>query len=482
MENEYGIMGKVSIPKEKRTEFNENVLKIFKSCGIRKTENIKLAGKMVTVVHTPEPDANGIVEFDYSVFEMFKKKTSYYDMNTCELHVTDQGYGALGAIVNMIMVMQDAYSSEHCFFMHDQKIERVEGYAYMIEETTGIILSFPNRQKVWDMLLFLKSHNRHDEINLDEILDIVPSHFCNIDIEELKTCLICSSSSVQEPKEWFDRKKENIKYISTDQRTFYAYELFQKLIKSKGKKEIDKFLKELLDSQISDRECLSQHEDEWGILAEISLYDLPGCIVTAYGWAAKEKFWDLWFSLGINGYKDINRIQDLNNKETANEPSENSTEREERDFYKNILRNNEDEFLEFWDDQELYLSDSMKKNLRKWKHLYEKADEVCAAKISIEIFLADILSEMQNIWKCRYADKKLINEFMANSNDIRYRKALLVFRQILDMYSGDFPELTASQEKEWVIKKYVKKADRLQISGYASLLINNSRRAKLLGF
>lgn len=87
MDNRYWIEGKVNIPEERREEFNENVRKLFRLCGIRKLEEIEIAGKLCTVVHEPEPDGQGIISFDYSVFERQKRKISTYDMNTCELHV-----------------------------------------------------------------------------------------------------------------------------------------------------------------------------------------------------------------------------------------------------------------------------------------------------------------------------------------------------------------------------------------------------------
>ena len=73
MDNGYWIEGKVSIPEGRRAEFNENVRKLFRLCGIRKLEEIEIAGKICTVVHEPEPDDRGILSFDYSVFEEFEQ-------------------------------------------------------------------------------------------------------------------------------------------------------------------------------------------------------------------------------------------------------------------------------------------------------------------------------------------------------------------------------------------------------------------------
>lgn len=68
-ENIHRIEGKVNIPEYKREEFNRNVFKILKMCGIRKIVEMEISGQNVTVVCMPEADENGTVSFDYSIFE-----------------------------------------------------------------------------------------------------------------------------------------------------------------------------------------------------------------------------------------------------------------------------------------------------------------------------------------------------------------------------------------------------------------------------
>lgn len=49
-DNIFCLAGKVDIPAEKRNEMNRHVLEIMDKCGIRKTVEMKVAGKRVTVV------------------------------------------------------------------------------------------------------------------------------------------------------------------------------------------------------------------------------------------------------------------------------------------------------------------------------------------------------------------------------------------------------------------------------------------------
>ena len=71
----YRLEGTVMIPDNKKDEFNRYILQILDACGIRKTERIELDGRPITVVRRPEPDGQGIVSFDYSIFEKKKRKT-----------------------------------------------------------------------------------------------------------------------------------------------------------------------------------------------------------------------------------------------------------------------------------------------------------------------------------------------------------------------------------------------------------------------
>ena len=66
-------------------------------CGIRKTAEMEAAGKKAIVVSPVYPDENGIVSFDYSIFEKKKRKISTYDMNTCELHTKTEAMMSLAS-------------------------------------------------------------------------------------------------------------------------------------------------------------------------------------------------------------------------------------------------------------------------------------------------------------------------------------------------------------------------------------------------
>lgn len=477
MNCQYRLEGMVSIPEEKRELFHENILKLLDFGGIRKLKEIEIDKKIITAACKPRPDDKGIVRFDYSIFEDRKREESYYDMNTCELYSTDRGYAEFGVIMNAVMVMQEAYSAEHCYFMDGHKICDVYGYALLIEQLTGVKLHFANREKFWNMLLYFRSAGKYDETVYDEIWEKFPDGYGDMDLDQFLTYRISSFHEPMKPKDGLPLKKSEIKDARIIERAYYAYELFRDLVSHDKNEEVRDFLKNLLELNIAERECIARQDDVFGNIAEVSLYDLPAIIVAAYGWAVQEEFWDLWFSLEITGYQDVYRKDD-EEKEIKKE-----NEKEIKlEFYKVICRGNEDEFLEFEDNRQLYLSESMKENLEKWKDKFMAADE--ADGICVETYLADVLLELRDIWGCRYVGEELIKEFMAHGDDIRFKKALLVFRQLMDSDLEYFPELTAGQAKEWVVKQwsYRRSEDKIELSGYAALLTNHVRRFELLGF
>lgn len=304
MDHIYHLEGRVSIPAERKAEFNENVLNILRVCGIRKRMEMEIAGKYVTVVREPEEDKDGMVAFDYSIFEKQKRQVSFYDMNTCELHVTERGYCEFGLVINLIMTMQEAYSTEHCYLMNKDQVCDVYWYAVLIERTIGLKLAFPNREKIWDMLLFFKTSGKYETMTYEDLWDTFPHGYADISLKQLIGCFI-SDQSAHRPEKCFEGGKSELQQANTGQRTYYAYQLLQKLVKEKETKEIEDFLRIMLEQDLTEREKLAGRKDDFGLLAAISLYDLPMCIVAAFGWAIGEEFWNTWFSLGITGYKDI---------------------------------------------------------------------------------------------------------------------------------------------------------------------------------
>lgn len=486
----YKLAGIVSIPEEKKAEFNQYILQILIKCGIRKAKRIALGEQKIPVVRHPMPDEKNIVHFDYSIFEGKKRKTSFYNMNTCELVSHDRGYNEFGVVMNMIMVMQEAYSEEHCYFMCEDRPHSVDAYALMIREVLGISLRFPRRSKMWDMLLFFKNTREYQSVTSKMIWSTFPYGLCNFIPEHFFVVYSIDSEMKEILIKSFRGEAFQVKETPQEKFLYYVYQNMIKFTEKKERKFLEEFLHKLLDADLQKRQELTE-DKKYGTIAAASLYVLPPVIVLGYALAVHKDFWDVWRRLEIKGYSEIiaendNERTDICKKDKRSLP-----------FYKAIRRDYEDEFIEFWEGGSLCLSENMKKCLLDWKADFAKISMEEA--FDMESSLTKIVTELNQYFECRFVDMGFITEFMEHREDGNYKKALLFYRELIDrnhqhfLIQARFPVHTAMSGgcfREWIKKKIIRwiirndrhKFELTAMSAFQSLLINHSRRYEILGF
>ena len=303
-DNRYQLAGEVNVPAEKRDEMNQYVLEIIDKCGIRKTEKMTVAGAEVTVVGPAQPNADGIVVFDYSIFERKQTEISTYDLNTCELHTEDRGYGEFGLVMNMIMILQEAYTDGGCYLVEYGELCNAGGYLLLLQGVLGKRITLPGRIRMWDTYLFFRNSEEYPNIEYKDLLDDYSEFYGELDLEQLITVF-----DVENPEQMFSHTKqiscrEEINSVGPPSRTEYAYQIFCGLNEDE-KDTMESFLVELLSLDFSERKELSARPDEKGIVAELSLYVLPAHLILAYAQAVEKDFWEIWNSFGGNGYSDI---------------------------------------------------------------------------------------------------------------------------------------------------------------------------------
>ncbi|MCM1082310.1 MAG: hypothetical protein NC393_02630 [Clostridium sp.] len=468
----YKLEGTVAISENKRDEFNRYILQLLDSCGIRKTEKMVLGGQVITVVRQPKPDEHGIVRFDYSIFEKKKRDVAEYDLNTCVLTVQDRGYDEFGVVMNMIMVMQEAYSEEHCYLMYHDNPCKIEGYAYLIKSVLGITLRFRHRERMWDMLCFLKRTGNYPDLTPRMILNSHSFDFCKLIDEQLFAAILIDSDELTTPRELFEGGKSEIKTARAGQLPYYVYQTIKPMIESGNEENVKAFLRKLLDADLQERQELAE-EFNYGTIAEVSLYALPSIIVQGYAYAVSRKFWDAWEELGIKGYSEVIKEEENTKEEKKKEPEGYFP------FYKAIRRDNEDEFIEFWKEKDLCLSDDMRECLSDWKENFTKTSlEDC----DMETLLAQIITELDQEWGCRFVDQKFVLEFLEHQEDNNYRKALFFYRDFMNRDACYFPELTRMQAIRWVLRYNRRSFDFKAMGAFSSLLTNHRRRQEILGF
>lgn len=468
-DNIFQLAGKVNVPAEKRHEMNKHVLEIMDKCGIRKTAEMTVAGEKVTVVGPARPNGDGIVLFDYSIFEKKKRNISTYNMNTCEFYTEDRGYNEFGVVMNMIMVLQEAYTNGGCYFIKSGKLYHVEIYLLLIQGVLGEKITLPGRIRMWEVYLFFRNSEEYKNVTYKDLLEDYSKGYGELDIEQLLAVFEVEDKKLIFPDKKMISCRNEINSATPCIRTEYAYRIFCGMDEA-GKIAMKSFLAELLNADFAKRKELSARQDEKGIIAELSLYVLPARLVLAYAQAVEVDFWEIWDSLGAKGYSDI--IQE-------NAPKDTEDDFRTLPFYKVIQRKDEDEFLEFWDGSNLILSQDMKECIRRWEKQINGIS--VPSTVSTEHFLAEIIARLECGY-CRYVDETFVTEFIEHGEELNYQKVLILIQQLLNKGQEYFPELTGEQADEWIIRGAKDRFDYIEISALTSLLTNKEQRNIMFGF
>lgn len=479
-EDMYYIAGKVNVPEEKREEFNRYVLELLYKCGIRRLVKRKVNGRSFNLVEQPKPDKNGIVKFNYSIFEKKERKINTYNMNTCELVTPDRGYDEFGVAMNLIMVLQECYSDGSCYFMSEgTPCYYVDGYLELLNYLLGVIFDMPHRRRAWEVVHFFGTSCPDEDVDkiIKKYFFFIPymNGMHKYDSAEALPTLFLQDDKIDIREATYAMERSDINENSIGYLHELLYMKITDLLKN-GEDKIGDYIGRLITMDKKHREELAKREDEFGIIAEISLYVLPPVLVHAYGVAIGKSFWDVWNDYGIDGpgYRDIIRKPGVNIRD------ESKAEDYMLPYYKAIRRENQDEFLEFWDGDNLILSENMENAIQDWKDTFHKLQ--VPANYDTEKELADILTELDELWNRRYVDLEFVKEVKKYKKDDNYKKALMVLKSTMDEYATWFPELTRTQANRWVAKGGMDVIGYVKMQSFTSLMINHKQRKNIFGF
>ena len=238
------------------------------------------------------------------------------------------------------------------------------------------------------------------------------------------------------------------------------------------KKILEDFLKKLLCLPRPGREELAETENNFGIIAELSLYVPPACVVSTFALLEQKPFWDTWDKL-ITGSSYTDIVGDDDKEEKLSE------EWVKVPFNKIIFRENEDEFLEFWDGENLILSDNMKERIQVWKGFIDKQED--QPTLRVEPYLGETLAYIEKEWPCSYIDETFVEKILNHQDDPAWRKILLVLRRIVDDGIELFPEMNRKMAVLWLESTRMP-FDATAIAAYCSLMENDVARQRVFGF
>ncbi|MBR6229477.1 MAG: hypothetical protein IKQ97_07050 [Eubacterium sp.] len=465
LENTYRMAGEVTIPDEKRDEFNRRVLRILDRGGIRKTHRMQVGNHEITVLVPATPDENGIVSFNYSIFEKMEREVATFNTITGELIAPDRGYSEYAIVVSAIMVLQEAYSSTPCFFTHEGKPEQIKVCIAIIDDLLGETIHLHYRPDVWKLYSFFHESNEYDDIDIFEAYRL-----CNAkSIEQIIMVICLLEENIELTDEVGGMCRAEMQNAKNKDKREYLYRLF---LKHPDETSFEEWLSELLSSDLETRLKLSEASDDYGEIAEISTHFYSQVVAKIYSTARGEDFWQVWDRIGQNCYDDI--IHEDEKYSIILDDDHLSFKLREA-----IQRDTDDEMLEWWDGQNLQLSDEMTRNIDLWKNMFTNI--TIPSQLDAEQLLGDILYEMSDCWDCRYVDKAFVDEFLEDIDASDYRKILLVLWEQLNEGVELFPELTRKQAIYWVLRRTRNSFFRICIAAYVSLMGNKTQRKRLFG-
>lgn len=478
MEYKYRLIGTFQVSDERRKELNCQVLRLLELCGIRKIEQMVIDNKMVKVVSVPVPDEEGIVTFDYSIFEQKQRNIASYDTNTGKLYFDAPGFQEYGLTMILIMLLQEMHSETPCYLVNGVEPTRIDGYAEIVGTLLDIFPVFEHRSRIWEM--FFRCRKIKEFVNIDYTWIQKMETFTYSDkdkyLEQWMAIRTFEKEGELDPEPGFDGTKEMINNSSYSKISYFLYERMKEMVAAGRKDELERLIRNLLKAPLKDRKEMAEQDGWIGVMAKFSVRALPPYIVWPFAHANNIEFWAAWNLLNVaDGYVDTETITVF------------SDEKEKRrkiqypfSLYEAFHRNDQDEFLEFWDKEEPLLSSEMKRRIEEWKRDIPKTK--VPDTFDMEKVLGHILCTMEHDWGCRYVDKRFVEECLVHQNEERYKKVIQYYLELVEDPLRYFPELTREQAVDWIIRRHGRKVNRNVLSAYQSLFINHAHRYDIFGF
>lgn len=473
MDNKYYMVGEISVPEDKKAELTENVLQLLYAGGVRKVESINIEGTSYEVAATPVVSSDGKIYFDYSIFEKKKRAISYYDTNLCVLHSEDRGYMEYGVVMNLIMTMIESYSKSLCLVFDENKIYSVFGATRIIEAMIGLELAFPNREKIWEIMLFIKKQRLSNELSYSDIVDVCVASNASWSLHQFLAVLDVDWD-IKKPKDYPEGRDEILGKEKHGWSIYYIYELLAEYSKTKGMEQTENMIKQLVEASLEERRNMSKSEETpLSVLAKYSLNLYPPFFVRALSVLKEKSFWDVWDELDITGYLDIEDEGWMNKDIDSSKVLIPLAEIYGFEY--------EDRFLSLWGKKQLNLSDEINDCMNEWKEQYHNLTNEDVESVDIVEYTKDMLFYLKEVWNCHLLDKHFINELLKHRDDYGFKKLMYMLRNIMDEDVALFPELTRTQVLEWISPYLHYNARYVLLTVFTDALSNKALRNELFG-
>ena len=458
MNTKYFLAGTPVIPDDMKPTITKKILTLLDKGGIRNSQRIKVGDNDYTVAALARPDKNGIISFNYSIFEKEERGVSTFDTNTFELTFRNCAEDEFGLIIIAIQVLLEVYSSVPCFLCNDKRPMYIGKFVALLEFLLDEKIETRNGTNAWDMYEFFHKSEVYEDIDFFEAYE----KCFNLGSKQMYLAFSLCKDTVTLTDDVAKMSFSDVLKGEHFDKIEYLYRLF---IKHSSDPGFEQWLSGILSFDAENMEKAIQPDEDYCHMAEISSHLYTQEIIKTYSISINADFWTVWDRMGCIEKQeivdeDVDTIYKMRNRKIS--------------LHDVLIRDYDDEMFGWCDCEDLKLSVKLKKALTKWKNSFNRMQ--VTPDVESEDILEDIMYIISVVWRCRYIDKAFVDDFMRNKNDPNHKKWLLILKNFIIKGIEDFPELTEFQAIIWTLIMSRDSYDKVLIAGFTSLLGNPEQR------
>lgn len=496
-------IGKVSIPEEKKDEFNKNMIRLLQFGGMVDFNRVSMYNKEIYLISPVSLKQNGKCSFHYSYFEDDPWEDAGFDSNRNLFESGKIGSDEFNFVICAAYFLTELYSEGPGYVSENGEILNNPGYVQWINFILDKDFSLEKRLDLWELyesyvLSELRGGYSISNITLSKIMEFVPNGYEEyMGGTELADILyIMNGTEIGMDYAKAGSYAKEILDLKNELSTYYSNHALN------GKEKIMNLI------TLSFEQRKQNIDEDLDMLAEISLRVAARVFVYLSAEILKFSFWDEWKDVHETVYSDevipnyvANSVAEKRKEGRSSSLGKMKTsEFLKNDDYFTFYRTPEeikdkenyyisDDDLMYWweDDGKVELSDKMIKQIHKWKEDYDEilkslSDEVTSDYDMLKKLL-DVLDSANDYYRRIYAFQDMFYEFIEHSKDARYIALVRLFEKVIEENKEAGGIIKYAQGRwEMVSKNVTFNEGRVTIKRFLGFMANRRLRNIYFGF
>lgn len=470
-----GYYGKMTIPKERRQELSERMLKLFMQGGMMELEEVRIAGIKLSLLCLPKIDEEGYICVSYNYFEESGWETASFDVNKFSLLSGKVGYQHFNRVILAAYILMEFYSD-----------------TFAIAEVDGDVFD-GTRFIGWINYLFAESYTNKRVYDLWEIYKLLPDYRKDLDLvsiagndtTEYRSCFgdlnyLCVTQFDDFKRvadKHIDDKREDDQVTLGD--LIWKLQDALKKISEKPAETEEKLsmLKKIIAAKLPDCFDLTEDADYRAFIISQKLLPLEMVLMFVAD-AFQVDFWEFYEEMLPLVPEAISPIP---GKEKPFQGKEKPFPAVEPVLTKEFLLCSDDERAYFWKPEgDVVFSEGME----QWMvGLKKELDEIISddgQSIPVTEFFMTFTKTLEaanKMYKRIYAFSDMFMEFIGHADRREYQAAVLLLQRLMERHNDEVEQL---EQARWASE--LKFPGRMEIKKYLAILANDKLRQKVFGF